>query len=123
MSGLRVLVCGGRDFRDRNTVYAALNATMPAGADPIVVIHGACPTGADSIADEWVAYCGVNGVRAQRFPADWKTYGRAAGPLRNDRMIAEGKPDLVIAFKGGRGTQDCCRKAEAAGVPVRRVGW
>ena len=55
------------------------------------------------------------------YPADWRTHGRAAGPLRNARMIAEGKPDLVIAFKGNRGTQDCCRKAEAAGIPVRRI--
>ena len=60
-------------------------------------------------------------IECLTFPADWKTYGRAAGPLRNARMIAEGKPDLVLAFPGGRGTADMTRKARAAGVEVRAV--
>jgi hypothetical protein len=86
--------------------------------DHCTVIHGACPTGADALADRWA----VNAWKAiEAFPADWTAHGRAAGPLRNARMIAEGRPDLVLAFKGGRGTADCVRKARAAGIPVREV--
>ncbi len=52
--------------------------------------------------------------------ADWTTHGRAAGPIRNARMLAEYHPDLVIAFPGGRGTLDMVSKAERAGVAVIR---
>jgi hypothetical protein len=50
-----------------------------------------------------------------------KKHGRAARPIRNQRMLDEGKPDLVVAFPGGRGTTDMIRRAERAGVPVRQV--
>jgi hypothetical protein len=55
------------------------------------------------------------------YVAQWKKHGRAAGPIRNQRMLDEGKPDLVVAFPGGRGTADMIRRAERAGVPVQQV--
>jgi len=54
------------------------------------------------------------------FDADWKL-GKKAGPLRNQRMIDEGRPDLVVAFPGGKGTADMVRRAEAAGVKVLKI--
>jgi hypothetical protein len=47
--------------------------------------------------------------------------GKAAGPIRNQRMIDEGKPDLVIAFPGGRGTADMVSRAKKAGIPVQEI--
>jgi hypothetical protein len=88
--------------------------TLPYGT----IIHGGCPTGADKFADE---YCVVNWLDMQVFRADWTAHGKAAGPIRNQRMIDEGKPDLVVAFPGGRGTADCVRRARAAGIPVKEV--
>ena len=116
---MRVLVCGGRDFADRDLVARTLAPYRP---QPITapsehkIIHGGA-AGADTLAREWAE---VYGVPYREFPADWKTHGRAAGPIRNQRMIDEGKPDLVVAFPGGRGTADMIRRAEAAGVPVMR---
>jgi hypothetical protein len=56
------------------------------------------------------------------YPADWNTHGRTAGPIRNSRMLAEGKPDLVLAFthdlSKSIGTRDMVTKARAAGVRV-----
>ena len=46
---------------------------------------------------------------------------RGAGPERNARMLAEGRPDLVVAFPGGTGTADMVRRAKAAGVRVVEV--
>lgn len=122
---MRVLICGGRDYADRDAVFRELDALTgdvsdehPLGTISLTIIHGDCPTGADRWADEWAI---VNWSDFDRFPADWKQHGRAAGPIRNTRMIAEGKPDLVLAFPGGRGTADLVRKAEATGIPVRRV--
>jgi hypothetical protein len=48
---------------------------------------------------------------------DWKRYGNAAGPIRNQRMLEWG-PDLVVAFAGGTGTAGMVALARAAGVPV-----
>jgi hypothetical protein len=40
--------------------------------------------------------------------------GRAAGPRRNQRMLEDFRPDLVVAFPGGRGTAYMVRRAGLA---------
>ncbi|MBB2962906.1 SLOG family protein [Methylobacterium sp. R2-1] len=117
----RVLVCGGRDFTDKGAIVRALAPYKPVPWNAVsehIVIHGGCPTGADKLADEW---CAVYGVRKRVYLADWSKHGRAAGPIRNQRMIDEGRPDLVLAFPGGRGTTDMVRRASAAGIEVREI--
>ena len=108
----RVLVCGGRAYEDRQRVFEIL-----AQRQPSVVIQG-CARGADSFAGEWAD---LNGVEHLRFPADWDNLGRAAGPIRNQQMLDEGRPDLVIAFPGSKGTRDMMRRAVLAGVPVEMI--
>lgn len=122
---MRVLVCGGRNYADRNRVFSELTALSgditdetPLGTVHLTIIHGACSTGADRWADE---YAVVHWCRFEEYPADWDAHGRAAGPIRNQRMIDEGKPDLVMAFPGGRGTADMIRRARAAGIPVKEI--
>ena len=112
---MRVLVCGGRDYRDRARAYAELDRLPREG---LVIITGAA-NGADSLARDWCF--ARDGVEIEQYPADWKTYGKAAGPIRNQQMIDEGRPDLVLAFPGGRGTADMVKKAKAANIPVTEV--
>ena len=110
---MRVLVCGGRDFKDRALLYATLdrlNAEHPI----TTLINGQAP-GADSMADKWAE---LKGIWRYPFPADWDRHGRAAGPIRNAQMLKEGRPDLVVAFAGNSGTQDMIDKARAAGVKL-----
>jgi YspA, cpYpsA-related SLOG family len=83
----------------------------------VLVAGGA--RGADTLADEWAK---AQGIACQIFMADWEGLGRKAGPIRNQRMLDEGKPDLVIAFPGGRGTADMVRRAREAGVETIEVG-
>jgi hypothetical protein len=54
--------------------------------------------------------------------ADWDRLGKAAGHERNGRMLLE-KPDRVIAFRGGKGTQNMVWQAREAGVATIRIGW
>ncbi|MBB5222740.1 hypothetical protein HNP73_002676 [Amaricoccus macauensis] len=110
---MRVFVCGGRGFTDRESLRSALDR-IASGARIDVVIHGDA-AGADRLAGEWAR---LSGIRELAFPADWERHGRAAGPIRNRRMLVEGEPDLVVAFPGGRGTANMMRQARAAGVPV-----
>lgn len=112
---LRVLVCGGRNYSDKTTVFDVLDRIHGGPSGPIApLIHGAA-SGADALASEWAD---VHGVEDEAYPANWKAEGRRAGPLRNQRMIDEGKPELVVFFPGGRGTLDMIRRANLAGVPI-----
>ncbi len=110
---MRILVCGGRDYGDWAYLCSWLDQ-LHYGVEPVTeVIHGGA-TGADMLAGKWARY---RGVKETPMPANWRLYGRAAGPLRNQRMLERG-PDRVIAFPGGRGTADMTRQALAAGVTV-----
>lgn len=116
----RVLVTGSRDWDDHDLVRDNL-ATAVFGHLPAVIVHGACPSGADAIASWWVRTHRVIGVSEERHLADWRTYGRTAGPLRNQHMVSLGA-DLCLAFikNGSRGASGCAALAEAAGIPVQR---
>lgn len=112
----RAIICGGRDFTDRDRGFAALDL-IHAGRGLTFVIEGGA-RGADAIAFQWANSRCVHGWH---MPADWATHGKAAGPIRNQDMLDRGKPDLVIAFPGGAGTADMVRRARAAGVEVLEV--
>ena len=117
----RVLVTGSREWDDTQELrYALIHATAPR-LDSAVIVHGACPSGADAMAGEWAS---DYGVRVEEHPADWDGYGKAAGFRRNAEMVSLGA-DLCLAFykqgAGNKGTDHCASQAEKAGIPVRRV--
>lgn len=107
---MTILVCGGRDYQDRVRLFWELGHLE----DVSLVIAGGA-TGADALAVEWAEQ---NTIPTRVFKPDWKQHGRAAGPIRNQRMLDEGKPDLVVAFPGGRGTDDMVNRARTAGIKV-----
>lgn len=113
----RILITGSRHWTDRETVMAALVGEW-SGPDGVLV-SGACPTGADRMAEEMWEFLG--GV-VQRHPADWDRYGKKAGPIRNQEMVDLGA-DICLAFPlpDSRGTVDCVKRARAAGIPVRLI--
>lgn len=109
---MRVLVCGGREYRDFARVVHEIVALHPSE-----IIHGGC-RGTDSLAEKCAAKIGIP---QEVYKAEWQLYGRSAGPKRNQRMIDEGKPDLVLAFPGGRGTADLVLRARNAGITVKEI--
>lgn len=113
---MRVLICGGREAsrEQRLAVTRWVKGRLSRGD---VVIHGAA-SGIDEAAG---AAAKIKGLRIEAYPADWKTHGRAAGPIRNRQMLVDGKPDLVVAFPGGRGTANMVRQAREHGVAVEVI--
>lgn len=107
---MRVLVCGGRTFHERDIVFSELDKHSTDWGPFKTLIQGGAG-GADRLAKVWAE---ERGVEVLTFPADWKRLGIAAGPRRNQQMIDQGKPDLVIAFPGGAGTRDMMAKATKA---------
>lgn len=110
---MRILVCGGRDYQDINCVTDSLERLRRAGLISLL-IHGDA-SGADRLASQWARDAGMDQVS---YPANWKAHGRAAGPMRNRRMLHHGRPQALVAFPGGRGTADMVGLAEQAGLPV-----
>lgn len=109
---MRLLVTGGRDFADRDFLFATLDR-LHAEYGFTLLIHGDA-RGADQLAGEWAQ---ERGVAILARPADWLRYGGGDAPRRNRQMLDE-KPDLVVAFPGGSGTRNMVDIASKAGVKV-----
>lgn len=106
-----VLVCGGRDYTNYPILFPILEDIISVND---TVIHGNA-IGADFLTKCWAIH---NSRKQVPYPADWGKHKLAAGPIRNKQMLEEGKPDLVIAFPGGKGTANMIKIALEAGVGV-----
>jgi hypothetical protein len=109
------LVCtGGRDYEDHNMVADLLTTLKPEE-----VYVGDCSTGLDKLV---VEVCQDYSIPCRVFEARWDEHGRAAGPIRNQEMIAAADSEaLVLAFPGGRGTEDTVTRAKARNMMILRV--
>ena len=117
---MRVLVTGDRHWKDKGLVHQVLKDLLREYRIT-TLIEGEAP-GADLISRKMALSLGVD---VAAFPANWTKYGKAAGPVRNQRMLDEGKPDFVVAFHDNlamsRGTKNMVERAERAGLPVIRI--
>lgn len=113
-----MLVTGSRYWVDRASIESAMLAQWDEnGRGPMLLIHGGAE-GADKLAQSVALQLGWE---IDAFPADWKRFGRVAGPIRNSVMVVQ-DPDVCLGFPlmNSRGTYDCMTKAYWAGVPVLR---
>jgi predicted Rossmann fold nucleotide-binding protein DprA/Smf involved in DNA uptake len=97
-----VLVCGGREYSNYERLSDVLEEVAGWSANGITIVEGGA-RGADALAKRWAL---ENGATHVQVPANWKAYGRAAGPIRNKKMLEEWKPDQGVVFPGGAGTLD-----------------
>lgn len=128
---MRILVTGSRDWEDRRAVLQALaDLVIEAGYLPpvdglegVTLVHGACPSGADAMADEIGQEWKKNyGLAVEPHPAKWAELGKRAGFVRNAEMVALGA-DVCLAFikNNSKGASHTAALAEKAGIPVRRI--
>lgn len=137
---MKVLVCGGREFGKVNNENAdgsalsgdQINARhkerifvnhtldkLDEDRGITKVIEGGA-SGVDTCAFWWAV---MRRKDRKSYPAKWKLHGKKAGSIRNQEMLEMEKPDIVVAFPGGRGTADMVRKARRAGVEVIEVQY
>lgn len=111
---MRICICGGRNYFNADKVTEVLDYAYK--HKPFVLISGGA-TGADTLGIQWAR---VRGVPCEVYPAQWRLYGKRAGPMRNLKMISTGI-DLLFAFPGGRGTQHMMLACVKHGVKVIKV--
>lgn len=105
-----ILVSGYRDFHDYNVVKNVLNQHIQNINIPIKIIHGGA-AGVDELANRFTI---EHKLDVQSFPADWKKYGNAAGPIRNAEMLKQ-NPDICIMFMSeqSKGTKNMLKLCKA----------
>lgn len=115
----RIIIAGSREFTSKSFLQA-----IELGLDQLVEILGVdltdvevfsgCAPGIDTLGEEYAA---IKKWPVRKFPADWKTHGKKAGPLRNQEMIDAGATAaLIVCLDDSKGSQDMARRCEDSGV-------
>jgi hypothetical protein len=108
---LKTIIAGSRTVTDPVIVEDAIRLS---GFHVTEVVSGGCD-GVDLMGEDWAA---ANSLHVHRFPADWLTHGKAAGPIRNAAMA--GHADALIAVWDGhsRGTRSMIQEARKRHLKV-----
>lgn len=133
---MRLLICGDRNWGTtlapdgvtriecERDFYVMLKAVEQLHKKiPLTAIIEGEAKGADKMG---AIVAAILNIPVMKFPADWNKYGKSAGPIRNQQMLNEGKPDLVFAFhhniRNSKGTKDMVSRAKKAAIPGRIYG-
>ena len=116
---MKIVVGGCRNFHDQEVVFRCLSDFLKEYPEEgeFIFLSGHC-AGVDQLAEQFAVQ---NNHPCILFPAEWSKYGRAAGPIRNQKMVDEA--NYVLAFWDGssRGTASLIRYAQQCGKPVRII--
>jgi len=121
----KVIIAGGRYFNDYTLLKSSVDEAIEniksllTGGVEIEIVSGGA-SGADALGEK---YAGEHGYPVKKFPADWNTHGKAAGPIRNREMAAYA--DILIAFWDGksRGTANMISEAEKKNLVVKVINY
>lgn len=114
---MRIATTGSREYRgykhERQTLMFLWDFNDDYHITELAV--GDCPSGFDKYVTYWAQLAKAN---LTVYHANWRKHGKAAGPIRNREMLEDFKPDLLVAFPGGKGTHNCMRTAWEMEIPV-----
>ena len=124
----RLLICGGRHFNNYqllDTVLEDLIEDLDIDYSDIEIVSGHCE-GADMLGEKFAQ--NHNSINLKVFPANWRLYGKSAGPIRNKEMInyiSNFQNKLVIAFvsPNSKGTRNTIELAKKKGIRVLEVPY
>lgn len=114
---MKVIIAGGRDFDNYNQLREKCDEIINSSLTEII---SGCAKGADTLGER---YAKERGYNLKLFPADWKTHGRKAGPIRNKQMADYG--EMLIAFWDGKssGTKNMIENAKKLNLKVHIVNY
>lgn len=102
---MKTIIAGSRTLTD----YALVEQTVLDSGFLITEVVSGGSKGADTLAEVWAV---VNHIPFVEFSADWESYGRAAGPIRNKEM-ADYAEALILIWDGkSKGSQSMLKEAE-----------
>ena len=116
----KVIVAGCRDFAGYELLKEKCDFYLQNKKPENIVIVSGHASGSDALGEH---YAQERGYETEIYPADWKTNGRAAGPIRNAQMATVA--DALIAFWDGksRGTKNMIDTATKRGLQVAVVRY
>jgi len=114
---VRVIIAGSRHIPDDMADRVVAAAMTRWGITPTVILSGTAE-GVDQAGERWAE---ARSIPIERYPADWKKHGRAAGPLRNKEMAENADATLVIWDGVSRGSKSMLREAKKRKLAVAEV--
>lgn len=113
----RVVIAGCRNYQNYAEAKKYIDDCLSEirKTNRIIIVSG-CAGGADLLG---IRYADENSLSVERYPADWRTYGKAAGPIRNKKMAEIS--DYVICFWDGKskGTKSMLEYSRKYSKPIR----
>lgn len=115
MATFKCIVAGSRSIQDRDFIFEKLDFLLSNKMKELEIVHGAC-RGPDLIGRDWAI---LNVVPHKDFPADWRSYGKKAGMIRNREMAVYA--DALVAFwdQKSPGTFNMIEEAKKEGLEIR----
>ena len=125
MTEFCLLVCGGRDYDNRERLFRVLDQALQAvtrSGKTFTLIHGGA-RGADTLASVWAENRKITdeGGHVRVYVANWERDRKAAGPIRNKLMLTSEHPHVIVACKGGNGTAHMMKIGREAGIPILEI--
>ena len=108
---MKVIIAGSRDIDDYSLVEKAV---AQSGFEITEVVSGGA-RGVDFLGEQWALN---NHIRTTAFPAQWAAYGRAAGPIRNEKMAQYAEALIAVWDGKSAGTRNMIENAEKRGLKV-----
>lgn len=108
---MKTIIAGMRDFHHYKTL---LSAAQKCPFEITSVVSGGAK-GVDALGERFAA---DHSLPIERYPADWKKHGRAAGPIRNAEMAENAEALLAIWDGKSRGTGNMIFNAKKRGLAV-----
>lgn len=118
---VRLLITGSRTWDNIDYIRSIFTTLGEEICDSITLVSGACPTGADRLGEIVATELGWG---VELYPADWNTYGKRAGFVRNSQMV-DTNPDLMVAFihNKSKGASMTVNLGKKKGLPIKVHNW
>jgi hypothetical protein len=111
---LKCVIAGSRYIEDYSLLEQAIKDS---GIESMIseVVSGCCPSGVDQLGEQWAI---KHNIPIKKFPADWKSQGRAAGPIRNKQMAEHSDFAIIVCYGDSKGSNNMIKEMKVLNKPT-----